>query len=295
MSGHLARALALRHHRLMEDIENADLAEFLAEFPLYRPFPVQAKWVPEKIPVPNSLRPVLTCRVCTQRRSFALSDLDFRKGSLSLEIDKVTLLRVVCTHCQKERQTFALLPTRKESTFRIQKVGQFPPIRLEIESGLKPLLDESNADLFSKGLTAEGHGFGIGAFAYYRRVVENIIGKLLASVATFAEQEGNLKFREALEGATEQPRASDKIEAVKDLLPASLRPGGFNPLGKLYEVLSGGIHALTDEECLASAEALRVVLSGLVSSIAQQNAAQAGYRSAANKLLAVSARMKKSD
>ncbi|MFZ0548883.1 MAG: hypothetical protein WAM60_25760, partial [Candidatus Promineifilaceae bacterium] len=39
----------------------------------------------------------------------------------------------------------------------------------------------------------------------------------------------------------------DKINLVKDLLPAILRPDGMNPLSILHSSLSKGLHAESDE------------------------------------------------
>jgi len=41
-----------------------------------------------------------------------------------------------------------------------------------------------------------------------------------------------------------------KIEYASKILPPHLRPGGHNPLNKLYAVASAGIHGKSDEQCL---------------------------------------------
>ena len=76
--------------------------------------------------------------------------------------------------------------------------------------------------------------------------------------------------------------AREKIDLVKDLLPASLRPRGLNPLAILHSTLSEGLHSLSDQECLALAEAVRTALVSLVNQIA----AQARFDEAAQRVYA---------
>lgn len=282
---------------------NPEFGRFLETYPLYRAFEVEPSWEPPKVSVPNNLRLVLECARCGgQRRTFAV--FVFRRAEkttegIDLETDVVSLVYATCTHCQKEIYTFALLPTETKQTkgkvsaarsYVVQKVGQTPSARPRMPPALRSLLDDENRGLFVKGLTAESYSFGIGAFVYYRRVVENTIDRLLTELANFDASEGGNELRAAVEAVRGAKRGSEKIDAVKDLVPASLRPGGFNPLGKLYEILSDGIHGRSDEDCLTTAEALREVLVGLVVSMAQQKTAHASYADAAAKLLALGAK-----
>jgi hypothetical protein len=54
------------------------------------------------------------------------------------------------------------------------------------------------------------------------------------------------------------------------MLPSSLRPDGINPLSVLYEVMSVGLHELSDETCLEMAVALRESLTYLVDAVSAQ-------------------------
>ena len=56
----------------------------------------------------------------------------------------------------------------------IQKTGQYPPWLIEPTESLRAALGE-RLDVYKKGLINESQGYGIGAFAYYRRIVEDLI------------------------------------------------------------------------------------------------------------------------
>lgn len=53
--------------------------------------------------------------------------------------------------------------------------------------------------------------------------------------------------------------------------------GSQNPLTVLYDILSGGIHRKTDEECLAEAGLIRTSLVFLVNSILNRRRDQQEY------------------
>ena len=125
--------------------------------------------------------------------------------------------------------------------------------------------------VFKRGLICESQGYGIGAFAYYRRIVELVIDELLDSIDALLAGDEKATYEKGLAKTKETRVASEKIDLVKDLLPASLRPQNMNPLQLLHSALSEGIHALTDEDCLSFAEAVRNTLVSLVDQIALQS------------------------
>ncbi len=63
---------------------------------------------------------------------------------------------------------------------------------------------------------------------------------------------------------------SEKIRIANHALPEHLKPDGLNPLGRLYQVLSEGVHNLSDEECLDRAKATSECLAFLVSELASR-------------------------
>lgn len=91
-----------------------------------------------------------------------------------------------CSYCKISERVFFVWTNADRTTF--MKVGQFPAFDIGISKDIKALLHE-HEDIYKKGLICETHNFGIGAFAYYRRIVELIIDKLLESIDSLLEGE----------------------------------------------------------------------------------------------------------
>jgi hypothetical protein len=146
-----------------------------------------------------------------------------------------------------------------EATFAM-KVGQYPPPDIRIPNDLQKRLG-GYVGFFRQARISEQHGFGIGAFAYYRRIVEDTIDKLLQDIRSeFVSDEDKAEFDEQLIAVAQSRDASSKIEVVKHLVPEE---GGGNSLGLLYKAMSTAIHELSDEQCLALAAATREVFIDL--------------------------------
>ena len=72
---------------------------------------------------------------------------------------------------------------------------------------------------------------------------------------------------------------SEKIKVANLALPSYLKPDGLNPLGRLYQVLSEGVHALPEGDCLAKAQATSECLTFLISELASRQANRARFKS----------------
>jgi hypothetical protein len=141
-------------------------------------------------------------------------------------------------------------------------------------------------DAFLKGRRAEIQGLGIGAFAYYRRVVENQKGRIIEQIAEVATRLGAKgEILTTFEKASKETQFSSAIEAVKDSIPQSLMINGHNPLTLLHGALSEGIHAQTDEDCLEIATSIRVVLTELADRISIALRDHAELKTAVSRLL----------
>jgi len=142
-----------------------------------------------------------------------------------------------------------------------------------------------HSQTFRKGLVCESQGYGIGAFAYYRRITEGIIDELLDSISELIEDEHKSEYLIALEKAKKTRVTQEKIDLVKDLLPTILRPNGMNPLGVLHSELSEGLHASTDEACLENANHIKSILTFLINQIIQSKEASKSFTSSMKSLL----------
>jgi len=131
----------------------------------------------------------------------------------------------------------------------IMKVGQWPPWLPRIGKKLEKLLG-NNIDNYKKGICCEQEGFGVGALAYYRRIIEDKIDGLLDALYEMFTKEEKEKYEDDLRKAKAERVAEKKIEIVKEILPSRLRPDGVNPLARLHSSLSAGLHSKPEEECL---------------------------------------------
>jgi len=180
-------------------------------------------------------------------------------------MNKYITLDYLCASCKEFMRFFFI---RVDENFEyIQKIGQFPPLDISIPEYIKKVIGKEYEDYFKKGRISENFGFGIGAHAYYRRIIEGIIDDLLDKISNLLPDIEKEKYEEALTKAKKTKNAAEKIEIVKDLIPPILIQDRYNPLRTLHEALSIGIHVESDEICIENAIIIRKNLEFLVEAI----------------------------
>ena len=176
-----------------------------------------------------------------------------------------------CWNCQKEAKTFSLAARRDKDAESggCYKFGELPPYGPPTPARLIKLLGPDR-DLFVKGRRCENQGLGIGAFVYYRRVVENEKNRILDEIIKVSNKIGVVhEIITTLESAKAETQFSKSLAAVKNAIPQSLLINGHNPLTLLHSALSEGLHDQTDEHCLEIARSVRIVLGELSERLAQ--------------------------
>lgn len=227
----------------------------------------------------------LHCSECGGVRTFAPdeSGADMTLGKIAIPFS-----RYVCRNCQKSTKTYSLkavLGSDGDCDGDAVKVGEEPRFGPPVPSRAISLIGPDR-DLFLKGRSAESTGLGIGAYAYYRRVVDNQWGRFLAEIIRVAKRGGAPPEAVAqLEAASRETQFSKAVEMVKDVVPEALKIDGHNPLTLLYGSLSQGVHDMTDEECLELAAAIRAVLYELADRISTLLKDQSELQTALSKLL----------
>jgi uncharacterized protein YutE (UPF0331/DUF86 family) len=256
--------------------------KFLEEYPLYRKFkldyPNKADELP-KVPIH------MYCNICKSEQTFnMISEYHDRFGYTNAHIVNETIeIIYLCSACVKFKRYF-LIKFLYDPELAIQKVGQEPGWDIVIDNNLSKILGKFEGD-FKKGLICESQGYGIGAYAYYRRVVEDIIDELLDSIGDLIEESEKEKYKEALVKTKKTIVAQEKIDLVKHLLPASLRPSKMNPLDILHEQLSEGLHEKSDEDCLEIANNLKNILIFLLEQIMRDKEAKKIFTESMRKAL----------
>ena len=262
--------------------------DFLENSPLFARFAVKFPATTDFSKLPNP--PIkMQCDICGEEHTFVCRHYyDTNKwevgrdGSFPRVANQTVRAEYTCTHCGRfERLFFVKIGPVCEW---LMKVGQDPPWDIRTEPALRKKLGK-HAGNYQKGRICESQGYGIGAFAYYRRVTEEIIGELLEEIPDLLEEEDRTKFQSALIKVRGTNVAAEKIEVVREMLPASLRLAGQNPLSLLHSLLSEGLHAGSDEDCLDSASVTRGILEFLVSQILTAKDERKGYADAIAKAL----------
>lgn len=246
------------------------LAKFINGWPLYSP--LRLRFEP---PLPSTPEmPTTILRDCTHCAATPTWYVHDPAGSGQRDKAYVGVGHVVaytCSHCRSEsvRVWFGLSEDRARNPdgtlggrtgLVLRKFGQWPAMTIHPPKEVEAGLPDQAKELFNKALTSLSHGFGLGALAYFRRVVEDAISELLDLFATKAEAEGDSTAAANIRAAKASPRMEDRLKVASDALPASLRPGGVNPLAALYREYSRGLHGLSEEECLRVAQQLYFVL-----------------------------------
>ncbi len=159
---------------------------------------------------------------------------------------------------------------RKEGlTIYLQKVGQFPAYDININNNLKKYLSEEDQQNYRKALTCLSISYGIGSYAYLRRVIENEIKRIIKDISEL-KFEGVEFVKTALGNFDKDFQMSKLIDVVNKYLPKSLQELGDNPIRLLYEQLSGGIHEFTDKECIDKAISIDVLLNYVIKKVNEE-------------------------
>lgn len=189
-----------------------------------------------------------------------------------------------CVSCRKSIRIYMVEQIVDDRTITIQKYGQLPRGDIPRDKTLQRFL-KGDRDNYEKAVICLSHEYGIAAFAYFRRIVENNIYRLLdLLLEDLKSSGGDDENFIAIQSLREESPMSEKIKIANLALPGHLKPDGLNPLGKLYQVLSEGVHNLPEEECLKKAKATSECLAFLVSELASRKEHRARFKSMIGEL-----------
>lgn len=221
---------------------------------------------------------------CNGERFFKSTDSEI---SLNDEKFKFHFVRYVCKNCQETSKVFAIAVTffKGEKVGRVFKFGELPSFGPPTPAKLIELIGPDR-EIFLMGRRCENQGLGIGAFVYYRRVVENQKNRIFDKIIQAAQKiSTNGELIKELEEAKKETQFSKAVESIKQGLPESLRIDNHNPLILLHGALSKGVHDKTDQECLDIAQSIRIVLGELASRLAQALKDEAELKNAISKIM----------
>lgn len=240
-------------------------------------------------------KPVLTLH-CDHEKCNGPRFFEFRDSTGGLYNQKrnernEVFVEYLCRNCHRSLKNFSFLTLDLETggSGLVVKLGEWPQFGPKTPARLLRMLGDDK-ELFLKGRRAESHGLGIGAFTYYRRVVENHKNMLIDEIIKVVQKVENspADITSDLIKAKDAFQFTQAISDVKLAIPQVLLIDGHNPLLLLHSALSSGIHDKTDDECLELAKSIRLVLAGLSERLGQALSQHKELTDAVSKLLQVS-------
>ena len=172
-------------------------------------------------------------------------------------------------------------PTRVEGYGTLCKVGQNPPMidfHLEQVKRYKTLLSTEKQREFVRAIGLVTHGVGIGSFVYLRRIFEDLIQEahqIASKDKAWNEEEYN------------KARVSEKIELLEDHLPDFLVENKG-----LYGIMSKGIHELSEKECLAYFDTVKLGIESILDEKLEVLQKEKRKKEAADKIEELKRRLK---
>jgi hypothetical protein len=252
--------------------KSATPEQFLESFPLYSRIKIGSEF-----PTPNAIS--RECPECEKETTWNL----VRAETLNPSNCFTYLLEYRCQRC-RDRVTQCVVffvrcswpdDWQKSGGAYAQKVGEFPRASISIAKTLEKELGPT-AEYYKRGLISRNSGFGLGALAYLRRVVEEKTNDLIEVVAQLAEAQNEPPtVVAAIQSAREQKTTYDqRIRIASEAMPPSLKPDGANALAVLFDLISAGLHAGSEEICLEIADEIRDVFEHVFSTLRAQVDAQ---------------------
>jgi len=194
----------------------------------------------------------------------------------TFKLDLIVHIHGICQSCKKNIE-FLLKATSDKSweerdsgiTILLQKIGQFPGYDIEPEQILQKYLTAEDVSNYKKALTTLSVNYGIGAYAYFRRIIENEIKRIIKDFSEL-EFDGVENVRQAYRNFESDHQMAKLIDVVNKYLPNSFKDLGDNPIRLLYEQLSGGIHQFSEEECIEKAKFIDVLLKYVIKKVNEE-------------------------
>lgn len=224
-------------------------------------------------------------RGCDGNRRFSNYDvLDMRPSDYLFDF-----LNFICNNCKENVKKYAvrIVDIRVDGHHRtgtVTKIGEYPAFGQPLPSRVVTMFKEDK-DLLFQGRRCENQALGIGAFAYYRRIVEGQKSRLLSEITRVARRlEAPADAIATLERAAKERQFVKALSDARDAIPQSLFIDGINPMMLLHNALSEGLHAGTDEQCLQAATVIRLVLSKLSERISDALEEDEALKAAVKKL-----------
>jgi hypothetical protein len=222
------------------------------------------------------------CEKCKSSRSF--HDMRSRGGGARNTFvqppkEKILYHQFTCVSCKEDKRMYFVNQVVTDKIVTFEKVGEMPRQKLERDKQLEKFFSD-DSDNYHKAIVCLANGYGVAAFAYMRRIIENNIEKLLELISDEVYSiDAEPELVKSLSDLKKESPMSDKIKIANKALPTYLKPDGLNPLGRLYQQLSEGVHSLPDDECLKKANSLKACIKFLISELSSRKEHRNNFKS----------------
>lgn len=174
---------------------------------------------------------------------------------------EITRFEYHCTACESP---FVCWIEHNYQQSYLWKVGQVPMWLASIAPDIATELGE-DAELYQKALRNMNEGYGIGACAYLRRLIEKYINPLLELLYQVKKDQGATQDElEKIREVISKKDFTSKTEYAAEIAPASIMVEGFNPLKEIHDRLSVGIHVLDEDKANEYATVMRDALEFVI-------------------------------
>jgi hypothetical protein len=157
----------------------------------------------------------------------------------------------------------------KTANIYIQKIGVYPEIKPSIDKTILKYFDRETSNWYFKAVKSLNENFGIGSFAYFRRIVEKELIQIINDLSHL-DSSDSLKIQGLLSKYNETDKIYLIYENIFEYLPSSLRGLGDNPFQLLYKQTSKGLHNLSESECLKRASNINILLKFVILKINEE-------------------------
>ncbi len=227
----------------------------------------------------------LECPECKQSRPFRNPrkgqtgpGFGLGLGGLDPTVTGVYTFAYQCTGC--DTATWRCWVEVDSEKGWVRKVGQLPPWSTAIRKDLERHLGDAT-EHYKRALTCLSQGYGLGACAYMRRVLEDTIDPLLRLELDVRRAEGaDAAELEEISVAIKGRTFGVKTEIAYRHAPKSIIVHGNNPLKLIHDKLSIGVHRLPEKECVEIAATLAVALEYVVTALNRQREEKAAFTTA---------------
>jgi hypothetical protein len=187
---------------------------------------------------------------------------------------EITRFEYHCTACES---LFVCWVEHNYEHSYLWKVGQvpmwLPPISKDIAKELG-----KDAELYQKAIRNMNEGYGIGACAYLRRLLEKYINPLLELLYEVKKDQGASEEELAdIKNVISKKDFTSKTEYAAEIAPASIMVEGFNPLKEIHDRLSIGLHVLDEEKANEYATVIRDALEFVIRRLRREHEERKAY------------------